>query len=105
MLIEECCQQSTERVVTVNIEIDLVGWFNIDWEVGDTDGVKEMQTHDQRMYEKTVDTFEMTKPKVSLISIDEIRGEQEKDEEYKNIRKVWRYRVPTQYHENQRGLI
>ena len=57
------------------------------------------------MYASIVDTIEMTKPKVSLLSIDKIQEEQEKDEECKNIRKAWSDRVPTQYHEDKRGLI
>ena len=52
------------------------------------DEVEEMLYHNQHMYANTDDTFEMTKPKISLLSIDEIREEQEKDEECKNIRKA-----------------
>ena len=77
----------------------------MDWKAEKTDSVEEKLYHNQHVYEKTVDAIEMTKPKVSLLSIYMVREEQEKHEECKNIRKAWRNRVPTQYQEDERELI
>ena len=89
----------------MNTRIDHDVWCSMNWEAEDMDGVEEKRYHDQSMYADTVDTIEITKPKVSLLSIDEIREEQEKDKECKTIRKAWRGRVSTQYHEDERVLV
>ena len=71
-MIDEGINTRTERVATMNAEINHAGWCNKDWEADDSDGIEEKRYRDQCMYANTADTIEMTQPKVSLLSIDEI---------------------------------
>ena len=59
----------------------------------------------QRLYANTVHNVEMTKPKVSLLSLDHDRKKQGKDEECRIIHKAWCDRAPAQYHEDELSFI
>ena len=73
----------TERVPTMNTEINHAGLCITAWEPNDTYAIEEKRYLNQHLYAVTVETIKTTQIKVSLLSIDEIWKDQEKYQECK----------------------
>ena len=69
----------------MNTKMDSDGWCYAGYKADETSDDEEVRYYSHRMYANAVDTIEMMKPKVSLLSLDEVREKQVKNEECKNI--------------------